>query len=277
MKIFYVGIIGYGKMGKIYSNEIKKIKSFKIVDILDYKIIKKKPFLIKKFFQSKKINLLIISSPIKTHFQYLKHAYKSTKNIIVEKPIVENHSQLKKLYELNKNFKKKIMIHHNDVLNLEKCKILKKKNIHKLTKIEMFYGCKINKSSYKNPLLDWLPHPLSVIINFFDISPKFNVLKYSIKKNKNFLKQKIKLFFQANNIPVYVNFSNDLKQPIKKIIFYSKKKKYIYNGYKTKNKRTVKLLLEKFHRYKTINDVNNNFNVYKLLFRISNKLLLNKY
>ena len=76
---------------------------------------------------------------------------------------------------------------------------------------------------------------------------------------------------------MYVNFSNDLNQPIKKIIFYYKKKKYIYDGYKTKNKRTVKLLLEKFYRCKTINDINNNFNVYKLLFRISNKLLLNKY
>jgi hypothetical protein len=271
MKIFYVGIIGYGKMGKIYAKEIKKKKFFKIIDILDYNIIKKKPYLIKKFFQSKKINLLIISSPIKTHFKYLKHAYKSTKHIIVEKPIVENHSQLKRLHELNKNFKKKIMIHHNDVLNLEKSKILKKKNMHKLKKIEMFYGCKIIKGSYKNPLLDWLPHPLSVIINFFDISSKFNVLKYSIKKDKYFIKQKIKLLFQANNIPVFVNFSNDLKKPIKKIIFYYENKKYIYDGYKTENRRTVKLLLEKFYRYKTINDFNINFNVYKLLFQINKK------
>ena len=34
MKIFYVGLIGYGKMGKIYEKEIKKIKGFKIVEIL---------------------------------------------------------------------------------------------------------------------------------------------------------------------------------------------------------------------------------------------------
>ena len=34
MKTFNVGLIGYGKMGKIYANEIKKKKQFKIVDIL---------------------------------------------------------------------------------------------------------------------------------------------------------------------------------------------------------------------------------------------------
>ena len=34
MKIAYAGIIGYGKMGKIFSKEIYKQKNFRIVDIL---------------------------------------------------------------------------------------------------------------------------------------------------------------------------------------------------------------------------------------------------
>ena len=41
------------------------------------------------------------------------------KNIIIEKPLVENNSQLKKLKLLNKDYKKKVMIHHNDLLNFE--------------------------------------------------------------------------------------------------------------------------------------------------------------
>ena len=72
MKTFNVGLIGYGKMGKIYAKEIKKKKEFKIVDILEHKNILKNPNVIKKFFKSKKINLFIISSPISTHFKYLK-------------------------------------------------------------------------------------------------------------------------------------------------------------------------------------------------------------
>ena len=47
MKIFYVGLIGYGKMGKIYEKEIKKIKGFKIVEILKHKNLREKPGIIK--------------------------------------------------------------------------------------------------------------------------------------------------------------------------------------------------------------------------------------
>lgn len=120
MKFFNVGIIGYGKMGRIYAKEIKKQKKFKLIDILKHQNLLKNPKIIEKFFKSKKINLFIISSPIDTHFEYLKYAYKSNKNIIIEKPLVENENQLRELIKLNKNYKKKVMIHHNDVINFEK-------------------------------------------------------------------------------------------------------------------------------------------------------------
>ena len=95
MKVYNVGLIGYGKMGKIYINEINKNNNFKIIEILRHKNFKKETNIIKNFFNSKKINLFIITSPIRTHFKYLKYAYKAKKNIIVEKPVVENLSQLK--------------------------------------------------------------------------------------------------------------------------------------------------------------------------------------
>jgi prephenate dehydrogenase len=43
MKTFNVGLVGFGKMGKIYAKEIKKKKEFKIVDILEHKNILKNP------------------------------------------------------------------------------------------------------------------------------------------------------------------------------------------------------------------------------------------
>ena len=107
-------------MGKIYLNEINKNKAYRIVDIYKSKNTSKNPKIIYNFFNSKKIDLIIISSPINTHFKYLKYAYKFKKNIIIEKPIVENINQLRKLKKLNKNYKKKVMIHHNDVLTLKK-------------------------------------------------------------------------------------------------------------------------------------------------------------
>ena len=270
MKIFNVGLIGYGKMGKIYAKEIKKKKEFKIVDILEHKNILKNPNVIKKFFKSKKINLFIISSPINTHFKYLQHAYKEKKNIIIEKPLVENNGQLKKLKLLNKDYKKKVMIHHNDLLNIENTNFIDK--LSDCKKIEMFYGKKELVNSYKKPFFDWLPHPLSIIINFIGEPKNFKILKYTKKVTNNLVLEELKLIFNFSKFQIFLNFSNDLKSPSKKIILYKNNKNKIYDGYAKKNQKTIKLLLDKFYRVNKINDINTNLKVYELLFKIKKQL-----
>ena len=270
MKIFNVGLIGYGKMGKIYAKEIKKKKEFKIVDILEHKNILKNPNVIKKFFKSKKINLFIISSPINTHFKYLQHAYKEKKNIIIEKPLVENNGQLKKLKLLNKDYKKKVMIHHNDLLNIENMNFID--NLSDCKKIEMFYGKKELVNSYKKPFFDWLPHPLSIIINFIGEPKNFKILKYTKKVTNNLVLEELKLIFNFSKFQIFLNFSNDLKSPSKKIILYKNNKNKIYDGYAKKNQKTIKLLLDKFYRVNKINDINTNLKVYELLFKIKKQL-----
>ena len=270
MKIFNVGLIGYGKMGKIYAKEIKKKKEFKIVDILEHKNILKNPNVIKKFFKSKKINLFIISSPINTHFKYLQHAYKEKKNIIIEKPLVENNGQLKKLKLLNKDYKKKVMIHHNDLLNIENMNFID--NLSDCKKIEMFYGKKELVNSYKKPFFDWLPHPLSIIINFIGEPKKFKILKYTKKVTNNLVLEELKLIFYFSNFQIFLNFSNNLKSPSKKIILYKNNKNKIYDGYAKKNQKTIKLLLDKFYKVNKINDINTNLKVYELLFKIKKQL-----
>ena len=270
MKTFNVGLIGYGKMGKIYAKEIKKKKEFKIVDILEHKNILKNPDVIKKFFKSKKINLFIISSPISTHFKYLQHAYKEKKDIIIEKPLVENNNQLKKLKLLNKDYKKKVMIHHNDLLNFENMNFIG--NLSDCKKIEMFYGKKELVNSYKKPFFDWLPHPLSIIINFIGEPKKFKILKYTKKVTNNLVLEELKLIFNFSNFQIFLNFSNDLKSPSKKIILYKNNKNKIYNGYAKKNQKTIKLLLDKFYKVNKINDIDANLKVYELLFKIKKQL-----
>ena len=276
MKKFNVGLIGYGKMGKIYIKEINKNKNFKIIEILRHKNFKKETNTIKKFFNSKKINLFIISSPIRTHFKYLKYAYKAKKNIIVEKPLVENLSQLKKLIKINKNFPKKIMIHHNDVLNFEKLKIAKKiNNNDNIKKVEMFYGKNEIINKYKDPFFDWLPHPLAIIINFFNRIKKYKILNYSRSLKKKTIKEELRIVFDVKNFKIFVNFSNNFNSPQKKIMIYKKNRNLFYDGYKKQNQKSVKLLLEKFNKTSRINDVNSNIEVYELLFKIK-KLLKKK-
>ena len=56
------------------------------------------------------------------------------------------------------------MIHHNDILNFEKFKILKN-NHKKLKKVEMVYGKNEIINSYKKPFFDWLFHICNLVEN----------------------------------------------------------------------------------------------------------------
>ena len=274
MKILNVGLVGYGKMGKVFANEIKKKNNFYLKKILTKKILNKDLLSIKSFFNDKDIDVFIIASPIKTHFKYLRYAYRANKDIIIEKPLVENLDQFKKLLTLNRKFKKKIVIHHNDVLNFEKLNFMRDfSNIKKIDKIDMFYGKKEITNSYKKPFFDWLPHPLSIIINFFGEPKKFKIINYVKNIKNSIILEQLKIVFHFKYFKIFLNFSNNLEKPTKKIIVYQKNKSKIYNGYNKNNRRTIKLLLEKFYKMDKINDINLNLKVYKLLFKIENQLL----
>lgn len=271
MKNINVGIIGYGKMGKIYAKEINDNKKFKLIDIITKKKINQNNKLLNLFFK-KKIDLVIVASPIETHFNYLKLAIKNNKNIILEKPIVKNYNQLKKIFYLTKNYKKKIFIHHNDILNLERLNFFKKKNyLQKIKRVEMNYG---NYKDYINisPHIDWLPHPISIIENFFGKPNDFKIIKYKKKLKNKKVYEKLKLFFKFSNFYIDVLISNKLREPCKKILFYLKNYKFKYDGYQKKNQKTIKILLENFNKKKQNNDIKKYYNTYLTIFSLNNKL-----
>ena len=267
MKIYNIGLIGRGKMGKAFQGEIEKSNKFNLVKIFSKRDIRKKKQNIRKFFRLNIFDLIIITSPVDSHYQYLNYAMKNKKHIIVEKPLVENFNELKKLSKLNRNFKQKIMIHHNDILNFEKFKIFKK-SYKDSKKIEMIYGKKDIKNSTKKPYFDWLPHPLALIVKYFGFPKKFKILNYSKTKKESGLFEELKIEFSFKRLQIYLMFSNFLKNKTKKIFIFKNVKKEIYDGYKKKNQRSIKLLLEKFYKKNKINEISLFFKSYDLLFRI---------
>ena len=267
MRVYKIGLIGRGKMGKAFQGEIKKSNKFNLVKIFSKRDIRKKKQNIRKFFRSNIFDLIIITSPVDSHYKYLNYAMKNKKNIIVEKPLVENLNELKKLSKLNRNFKQKIMIHHNDILNFEKYKIFKK-SYKNSKKIEMIYGKKDIKNSTKKPYFDWLPHPLALIVKYFGFPKKFKILNYSKVKKESGLFEELKIEFSFKKLKIYLMFSNYLKNKTKKIFIFKDVKKEIYDGYKKKYQRSIKLLLEKFYKKNTINEISLFFKTYDLLFKI---------
>lgn len=271
MKVYNIGLIGRGKMGKAFQGEIEKSNKFNLVKIFSKRDIRKKKQNIRKFFRSNIFDLIIITSPVDSHYQYLNYAMKNKKNIIVEKPLVKNFNELKKLSKLNRNFKQKIMIHHNDILNFEKFKIFKK-SYKDSKKIEMVYGKKDIKNSTKKPYFDWLPHPLALIVKYFGFPKKFKILNYSKTKKESGLFEELKIEFSFKRLKIYLMFSNFLKNKTKKIFIFKNVKKEIYDGYKKKNRRSIKLLLEKFYKKNKINEISLFFKSYDLLFKIEKNI-----
>ena len=267
MKVYNIGLIGRGKMGKAFQGEIEKSNKFNLVKIFSKRDIRKKKQNIRKFFRSNIFDLIIITSPVDSHYKYLNYAMKNKKNIIVEKPLVKNFNELKKLFKLNRNFKQKIMIHHNDILNFEKFKIFKK-SYKDSKKIEMIYGKKDLKNNTKKPYFDWLPHPLALIVRYFGFPKKFKILNYSKTKKKSGLFEELKIEFSCKKLKIYLMFSNFLQNKTKKIFIFKDVKKEIYDGYKKKNQRSIKLLLEKFYKKDKINEISLFFKTYDLLFKI---------
>lgn len=271
MKAYRVGLIGNGRMGKIYANEIKKIKEFILIEILTSQSISRDPKAIESFFNLETIDLFIIASPINTHYKYLLLAHKANKHIIIEKPFVENTRQLKKVIKLFQNYKNKLIIHHNDILNFDKTNFIE--NINNIKKVEMIYGKKDINYKYKKPFLDWLPHPISLLIYYFG-RPKRLKIKYYDKKIVNEkVYEKLELEVEIKKIKFQIKFSNNLKSPSKKVIIYEIGLKKEYDGYHQKNQKTVKLLLEKFINNKNkINNLNLIKDIYEIIFKIEKKL-----
>ena len=113
----------------------------------------------------------------------------------------------------------------------------------------MIYGKKELSNSYKKTFLDWLPHPLSVIINFCGKPKEFKILDYSKDVKKELVIEKLKILFNLNTFSIILNFSNNLKIPSKKIFIFKDKKNLFMMVIKT-NQRSVKLLLDDFYKLK---------------------------
>ena len=91
----------------------------------------------------KKVDFIVICTPSYLHFQQIKKSLEAECNVIVEKPPVLNHLDLKKIYSLEKKHKKKcyciFQLRLNKKLMFLKKKIIKKPKLFINKKISIDY------------------------------------------------------------------------------------------------------------------------------------------
>tara|TARA_B100001093_G_C26843661_1_gene1021732 strand:+ start:2233 stop:3216 length:984 start_codon:yes stop_codon:yes gene_type:complete len=143
MKKLNIGIIGYG-VGQHHANAYASsdktlIKIYDKNKFKQKKIIKDRFLLInseKEFFKNQ-YDIISIASHDRDHYRQIIKSTNSTKNILCEKPICNNSTQLKKIYK--KIIKEKINLESNFVLRTTDLFIDIKKKIHSKYFGEVFY------------------------------------------------------------------------------------------------------------------------------------------
>ena len=262
--IYKVALIGFGYWGPKLARNINNSNNFKIEYIIDNNKKNldkaKKDFPLSKKLQNYKslnndiIDLVVISSPTKTHFNIASYFLKSC-NVLIEKPLSLNSKDVIKLEKLANTNKKLLFVDYPFIfsgsINYIK-DIIKIKKYGKLLEIESFR----EQAPVRNDadvVWDLGVHDISILKHWLNSNPtKINSIKYNSIRTPRMDTAYINLEYK-NNIKVFIK--NSWISPIKirliklkfeKAIIYCDENEPIYKLkiYTRKNKSSLHYKLE---------------------------------
>ena len=251
---FRVALIGFGYWGPKLARNINNSNMFKIDYIIDNskKNLEKakKDFPLSKLLNNhlnlKKddIDLVVISSPTKTHYKIAKH-FLSFSHVLVEKPLSLNSKDIIELEKLAKKNNKLLFVDYpflfSGSINFIK-KIIKNKKYGKLVEIESYREqAPIRQDA--DVVWDLGVHDISILKHWLNQNPiKINSIKYNtvkaLKKDTAYInleyKNNIKVFIKNSWISptkirlIKLKFTKaiiycDENEPIYKLKIYTKK------------------------------------------------------
>ena len=195
-------IIGFGSAGKYYFKILKRNKDVKKIFIYDEnkKLVNKNLFLNfinKDSLHKNKISHAFIATPSHLHFKYAKFLIENKINVLIEKPMVLNLNNAKKLIKISKQTNKKCWVvfqnRYNTAIQNLKNEILGK-NFAKIFYVDAkMYWCR-EKRYYKSNwhgkfssdggvLTNQAIHLLDTLVYLFGNVVKFNsILSFNKKK-----------------------------------------------------------------------------------------------
>ena len=151
-----VGIIGFGKMGQIRFNVIKKLDIFKVVSIYDPGSTKKNKLFVNSLddlLDNKNIEIIFICTPNYLNKQLTIESLKKGKHVFCEKPPGLNANDIKQVIIAEKKYRKILMYgfnhRHHDSIQMIK-KIVDKKEFGKILWMRGRYGKSVEANFYNN-------------------------------------------------------------------------------------------------------------------------------
>ena len=211
-----VAIIGYGYWGPKLARNIQNSNNFDIEFIIDTSLNNlnkaKKNFPLCQFYKdyrkldSKKVDLVVISTPTKTHFKIANHFLNKT-NVLIEKPLALKLNDVLKLEKLSLRKKKKLFVDYPFIFSgsIKYLKdIINKKKYGKLLEIESFR----EQAPIRNDadvVWDLGVHDISILRYLLNTNPKkIKSVKYNTIKTK-----------KKDTAYINLEYKNDLKVFIK--------------------------------------------------------------
>ena len=271
-----IGLIGYGRWGKIICNNlIKRDINISISTSQNKKKIlsnlpqKKSVNVFKNYkLMLKDTNLdgLIIASPPSTHEEIAIAALNSKIPVLIEKPIVMKLDGVSKIFNLAIKKKLPVLV---DYIHLYSPYFNRIQKLCKNTKILKIVSKAHSNGPIRNYsiLWDWLPHDLSMIRSLCGNTNKLEILdKIIVKKNKFGMNVKIKA--KINNTIIYISVGNLYKVKKRCLeVEYGNHNKIVYDDQKIFNKKLKQN--NKFIKEKNILPLDNLIN--KFIFYLKKK------
>jgi len=120
-----IGLVGLGHLGKIHLKLISEINAFNLVGLydIDEKLSAElaEKYACKAFSSYQdllsEVDAVDIVTPTHTHFNYVKSALKSAKHVFVEKPIVQNIEEAKKIVTFTEEANVVLQVGHVERFN----------------------------------------------------------------------------------------------------------------------------------------------------------------
>ncbi|NDJ26454.1 gfo/Idh/MocA family oxidoreductase [Campylobacter sp. MIT 12-8780] len=115
-----IGIAGLGKMGQNHLKELQKNEKLQLCALYDTELKQgfKEPFFndLAKFL-AQNLDIIIISSPTKTHLDLAKEVFKSVKCVLIEKPLALNLAQMQEIQNLAKEYGVRVAVGFSERFN----------------------------------------------------------------------------------------------------------------------------------------------------------------
>ena len=219
-------LIGHGYWGPNLARNIDNSNDYNLIAICDsnkknLKHVKKiYPKIkvhenFKKAITQNEIDLVVIATPTKTHYQIGKYALQNNKHILIEKPITLNLQELKSLYVLANKVKKEIFVDYPFLFSgaSEYLQQVIFSNVYGRPYSLEFVREQAPIRNDCNVLWDLGIHDISILNYFFKKDLKIrNNIKFNNFNKKNY--DSINLFLQTND-NIDIQIKNAWVSPIK--------------------------------------------------------------